>query len=92
MKHINDFNIKSKKDSGSNKQTMTSLLNNITDGSIYLTTTELISDTISGKYGIIFIIKYNSNRASSICLCTDGALYVNSWNTSISKVTGWIEK
>lgn len=93
MERITDkLNMMVKKDTGSTAQTMTSLLAGLTEGSIYLTCTELVSDKPAGKYGTILINKYNSSRAAAICLCTDGTMYVNSWNASTSAATGWMEK
>lgn len=81
-----------RKDTNSTARTMTALFTNVSDGSIFLTNTELVSDKPAGKYGTILIIKYSSTRAGAICLCTDGTMYTNNWNASTSKVTGWIEK
>lgn len=72
--------------------TMTKLLSDLSYPSLCITSTENITDKPSGKYGTIVIFKFSTSRASSICLCTDGAMYVNSWNASTSVVTGWKEK
>lgn len=77
---------------GGTATTMTALLKNLTAPRICILSTELVSDKPSGKYGVIVIFKYSASRAAAICLCTDGAMYVNAWNASTSAVTGWIVK
>ena len=64
----------------------------LANGTVYYTTTERFSDTPAGKYGVVVITIVNSTRKSAMLMCTDGTMYINSWNPSTSAVTGWIEK
>lgn len=91
-KFDNAINAKLRLETGTATKTMTSLLANLSAGTIYMTSTELVSDKPDGKYGVIVIFKFNATRAAAICLCTDGAMYVNAYNASTSKVTGWSAK
>lgn len=72
-----------------NGTTLTSLIMGLTAPCICMTSTELISDKPSGKYGVIIVLKYNSTRAGAACICTDGSLYINAYNPGSSALTGW---
>lgn len=76
----------------SGSTTISNLLSSLSIPSVCITSTENISDKPTGKYGVIVVFKFSASRIGAICICTDGAMYVNAWNASTAAVTGWKEK
>ncbi|MBO7078649.1 MAG: hypothetical protein J6W64_02415 [Bacilli bacterium] len=79
-------------DTSTSATTMTNLFSSLSNGTVFYTTTERISDKPSGKYGVVVIYKTGETRTGAICICTDGTFWVNGWNPSSSTATGWIQK